>query len=215
MRCCCRTFPLPQPTFGRPPSHARRHLSRPPAGYRAALVRLGGCAVRCAEQSGRRLPPVLAGGHAMTWLGFRRSPTHTEVLEQAVEHVHWGALEPASPLAKQVLSSPGERFLLGPSRTIHVGRTVNSARALCLPYNQGACGVGRAQGLGATPPRARGESSRLPSRPARTCPHAPRTVPTSPAGTGVCALSSREVPACTSELFPPEHHLCGGHALCH
>ena len=87
----------------------------------------------------------------MTWLGFRRSPTHTEVLEQAVEHVHWGALEPASPLAKQVLSSPGERFLLGPSRTIHVGRTVNSARALCLPYNQGACGVGRAQDLCATP----------------------------------------------------------------
>ncbi len=66
-----------------------------------------------------------------------RRPSHGEVLDQAVSHVHWGALEPANALANSVVGQ-GKRFLLGPSRTVHVGRTVNSARALCLPFNQGA-----------------------------------------------------------------------------
>lgn len=52
--------------------------------------------------------------------------------------VYWGALEPLNSLAEESLSGK-KRFLLGPSRTAHVGRTVNSARALCLPYTQGTC----------------------------------------------------------------------------
>jgi hypothetical protein len=48
----------------------------------------------------------------------------------------WGALIPEGAAACALLR---EQYVLGPHRTVHVGRTVNPQRALCLPLQQGAC----------------------------------------------------------------------------
>jgi hypothetical protein len=56
----------------------------------------------------------------------------------------WGALIPEGPVACALLR---ERYLLGPHRTVHVGRTVNVQRALSLPLQQGAWRVVWHEGL--------------------------------------------------------------------
>ena len=66
------------------------------------------------------------------------APSELPPLADVEAPVYWGALEPLNGLAEDALSGK-KRFLLGPSRTAHVGRTVNSARALCLPYTQVSC----------------------------------------------------------------------------
>jgi hypothetical protein len=64
------------------------------------------------------------------------APAELPPLADVEAPVYWGALEPLNGLAQDALGGK-KLFLLGPSRTAHVGRTVNSARALCLPYTQG------------------------------------------------------------------------------
>ncbi len=51
----------------------------------------------------------------------------------------WGALLPEGASACAVFRERGlEQYALGPSSTVHVGRTVNPLRALTVPLQQGA-----------------------------------------------------------------------------
>lgn len=73
------------------------------------------------------------------WFGRRASQQAAAAASSPpppVQHGVWGALVPEGPAACALFGT--RQYLLGPQRTVHVGRLVNSQRALCVPLQQGA-----------------------------------------------------------------------------